>query len=108
MDGVFVAYHNTARMFGFQYVPIAEMEQRLYGPGHPDRGARIFEKCIGLLEAISNEIVACFPKQVSWHALPFLYYYSSPVPFTDSTLHCRNTEKFFEPEDLGYAVVRTC
>jgi len=22
MDGIFVAYHNTARLFGFQYLPL--------------------------------------------------------------------------------------
>jgi hypothetical protein len=22
MDGIFVAYHNTARVFGFQYLPL--------------------------------------------------------------------------------------
>jgi hypothetical protein len=22
MDGIFLAYHNTARMFGFQYLPL--------------------------------------------------------------------------------------
>lgn len=65
MDGVFIAYHNTARMFGFQYVPVAEMEQRLYGPGPPERGERVFEKCVGLMEVLVAQIVDCFPGQVS-------------------------------------------
>ncbi|KAF8492701.1 mitochondrial protein Pet127-domain-containing protein, partial [Gautieria morchelliformis] len=63
MDGVFVAYHNTARMFGFQYVPVAEMEERLYGPGPPGRGDRVFEKCVGLMEVLVAQIVECFPGQ---------------------------------------------
>ncbi len=63
MDGVFVAYHNTSRIFGFQYIPVTEMDARLFGG--EDRGDRVFEKCIGLLEAISNEIVGYFPRQVS-------------------------------------------
>ena len=33
MDGVIVAYHNTAEIFGFQYIPLADMERCIYGPG---------------------------------------------------------------------------
>ncbi|KAI8865902.1 Pet127-domain-containing protein [Ramicandelaber brevisporus] len=31
MDGVMVTYHNTARVFGFQYVSVDEMDARLNG-----------------------------------------------------------------------------
>lgn len=65
MDGIFVAYHNTARLFGFQYIPVREMEERLYGPGPPDRGPRIFEKCIRLMETLMEQIIGCFPGHVS-------------------------------------------
>ncbi|KAF8586284.1 Pet127-domain-containing protein, partial [Ramaria rubella] len=66
MDGVFVAYHNTARIFGFQYVPVKEMDERLYGPGPPERGDKVFEKCVGLMEELVSQIVTCFPgKSVS-------------------------------------------
>ncbi|KAG1718268.1 mitochondrial protein Pet127-domain-containing protein [Suillus lakei] len=71
MDGVFVAYHNTARVFGFQYVSLEEMDARLFGPdvkpagaldgdGTPTRGARVFEKCVKLLETVMDEIVGVF------------------------------------------------
>ncbi|KAJ7935565.1 mitochondrial protein Pet127-domain-containing protein [Mycena leptocephala] len=62
MDGVIVAYHNTARMFGFQYVSLEEMDQRLFGT-EPGVGDRVFQKCVGLLESIAPEIVQCFPNQ---------------------------------------------
>ncbi|TFK40597.1 mitochondrial protein Pet127-domain-containing protein [Crucibulum laeve] len=62
MDGVIVAYHNTARMFGFQYIPLTEMEERLYGPGE-GVGDRVFDKCVGMLENVMDEIVKCFPEQ---------------------------------------------
>ncbi|KAJ6512204.1 mitochondrial protein Pet127-domain-containing protein [Mycena vitilis] len=62
MDGVIVAYHNTARMFGFQYVSLDEMDQRLFGPD-PGTGDRVFHKCVSLLECIAPEIVQCFPDQ---------------------------------------------
>lgn len=61
MDGVFVAYHNTDEVFGFQYIPIEEMDMRLYG--HP-QGDRVFSHCINLLEAVFSEIITYFPKQV--------------------------------------------
>lgn len=62
MDGVFVAYHNTARLFGFQYISLEEMDMCLYGP--KGKGSRIFRKCIGMLEVIATEISGCFPEQV--------------------------------------------
>lgn len=33
MDGVIVAYHNTAEIFGFQYIPLDDMERCVYGAG---------------------------------------------------------------------------
>ncbi|KAF7291574.1 hypothetical protein HMN09_01248500 [Mycena chlorophos] len=62
MDGVIVAYHNTARTFGFQYIPLEEMDRCLFGT-EPTAGERIFQKCVALLEVISTEIVKCFPEQ---------------------------------------------
>ncbi|CAE6353018.1 unnamed protein product [Rhizoctonia solani] len=61
MDGVFVAYHNTSRMFGFQYVPLQEMDQRLFG-SH-EGGERVFKVCLGLLETVADTVVSCFPGQ---------------------------------------------
>ncbi|EMD39830.1 hypothetical protein CERSUDRAFT_92320 [Gelatoporia subvermispora B] len=61
MDGVFVAFHNTLKMFGFQYIPLQEMDERLFGT--PQAGNRVFEKCVELLEAICDEIILCFPNQ---------------------------------------------
>ncbi|KIK28182.1 hypothetical protein PISMIDRAFT_7693 [Pisolithus microcarpus 441] len=60
MDGVLVAYHNTARIFGFQYIPLEEMEARLYGPGD---GSRVFDKCLRLLECILKEVVGVYGQQ---------------------------------------------
>jgi hypothetical protein len=62
MDGVMVAYHNTARIFGFQYIPLEEMDERLYG--NKLAGPIIFEKCVGLLQLITDEITQLFPEQV--------------------------------------------
>lgn len=65
MDGVFVAYHNTERMFGFQYVSLEEMDNYLYGKGHENVGERVFNKCVGLMEAIADRAVGLFPGEVS-------------------------------------------
>ena len=61
MDGVLVAYHNTARIFGFQYIPLEEMEARLYGTGD---GARVFTKCLRLLECVLKEVVGVYGRRV--------------------------------------------
>ena len=57
MDGVLVAYHNTARIFGFQYVSLKEMEERLYSPGN---GTRVFNKCVSLLERVLSDTVSIY------------------------------------------------
>ena len=62
MDGVFVTYHNTAQIFGFQYVPLTEMDERLYG--NKRAGQQIFERCLRMLEIINTEITSHFPEQV--------------------------------------------
>jgi len=62
MDGVMVAYHNTEQIFGFQYIPLLEMDERLFGP-EEGIGDKVFNKCIGLLEAILPEAAACYPEQ---------------------------------------------
>jgi hypothetical protein len=64
MDGVIVAYHNTQTLFGFQYLPLAEMDERLFGPGE-GIGDKVFTKCIGLMEKVMDEVVSCFGRQVS-------------------------------------------
>lgn len=64
MDGVLVAYHNTERIFGFQYISLDEMDERIYGPV-PGMGEKVFKKSINLLEAILEEATKCYPEQVS-------------------------------------------
>ncbi|KAG9103870.1 hypothetical protein FRC06_007399 [Ceratobasidium sp. 370] len=59
MDGVFVLYHNTSRIFGFQYLPLKEMDERLFG-GH-ESGERAFRACLGFLEVIAENVTSCFP-----------------------------------------------
>jgi len=86
MDGVMVAYHNTERIFGFQYIPLLEMDERLFGP-EEGIGDRVFDKCIGLLEAILPEAAACYPEQVRGLLVPFLH--TDGVVISRSGAHSR-------------------
>ncbi|GAA5914716.1 hypothetical protein JCM6882_002721 [Rhodosporidiobolus microsporus] len=69
MDGVLVAYHSTARFFGFQYVPISEMDAALFGNSHT--GEQVFKLALGVLEHVLREAAECFPGEsvnVTWAA----------------------------------------
>ncbi|KAI0657392.1 mitochondrial protein Pet127-domain-containing protein [Cubamyces menziesii] len=61
MDGVLVAYHNTARIFGFQYISLREMDRCLFG--REDAGDRVFLRCVALMEILYEHITNCFPRQ---------------------------------------------
>eukprot|EP00434_Breviolum_minutum_P037293 symbB.v1.2.033064.t1/scaffold4054.1/size45513/2 len=52
MDGVIVAYHNTAEIFGFQYIPLDDMERCVYGGTEAADVA--FDLCSQLLEKIMD------------------------------------------------------
>ena len=62
MAGIFVAYHNTARIFGFQYISLLEMDRCLFG--RRGAGKEVFLRCIWLMEMLYKHITACFPKKV--------------------------------------------
>lgn len=59
-----VTYHNTERIFGFQYISLDEMDERLFGPT-VGLGNKVFHHCVSLLEEIIEEASLCFPEQVS-------------------------------------------
>jgi len=73
MDGAIVAYHNTARLFGFQYIPLDEIDTCLFGG--KGRGDRVFQKCVGLLEEVADEITGVFPDQVRRIVLALYSYF---------------------------------
>lgn len=73
MDGVIVAYHNTERIFGFQYIPLLEMDERLFGP-EEGLGEKVFDKCIGLLEVILPVAASCYPEQVCVLPIHVVFY----------------------------------
>ena len=64
MDGIFVAFHNTQRIFGFQYISLEEMDQSLHGQLDTTVGDQEFKLSLDLLNKILNEATAKFPEQV--------------------------------------------
>lgn len=60
MDGIFVAYHNTARVFGFQYIPREELDYRIYG--NSQTGDAAFNLLLQIYERILEAIVPLYPK----------------------------------------------
>jgi hypothetical protein len=61
MDGVFVAYHNTEEMFGFEYLPLETMEQDVFGNAIVPK--QQFEMSISLIEKVIESVTYFLPKQ---------------------------------------------
>ena len=69
MDGIFVAYHNTERIFGFQYVSLPELDFALHGQEETVLGDQEFKISLDLLNKVLNRATEKYPGQVS----PFMY-----------------------------------
>lgn len=63
MDGIFVAYHNITRMFGFQYIPLSEMDSVLHGQEDPCLGDQEFRYSIKFMEEIFNMATEKYPQK---------------------------------------------
>lgn len=63
MDGIFVAFHNIERIFGFQYVPLSEMDYALHGQSDTDLGDQEFQYSVKLWNKILDKATAKYPKQ---------------------------------------------
>jgi hypothetical protein len=63
MNGIFVAYHNVERIFGFQYVSMAEMDKALHGQSDPTLGDQEFRASLDLMNEVLNKATAKFPEQ---------------------------------------------
>lgn len=74
MDGIFLAYHNTSQIFGFQYMSTADMEVGLFGKKNAGVGENVFRTCLALLEKTLEVIGKHFPEQVRYchiHSIGF-------------------------------------
>ncbi|KAI0024446.1 mitochondrial protein Pet127-domain-containing protein [Xylariomycetidae sp. FL0641] len=88
MDGIFVAFHNTQRIFGFQYIPLTEMDQALHGPSGTTIGNKEFKLSLGLLNDLMNRATKMFPEsslrmhfetRPSASGPPYMYVFAKPV-----------------------------
>jgi hypothetical protein len=62
MAGIFVAYHNVQRMFGFQYLPLHEMDLALHGQTDPCLGDQEFKASLELLNIVLEKATTRFPE----------------------------------------------
>lgn len=116
MDGIFVAFHNIERIFGFQYISLPEMDQALHGQSDTSLGDREFQLSLSLWNKILDRATAKYPQRsLRFHfetrdnATPNMYVFAEPV--TDDEVHAiqtKNKEKVdayhrrllnLEPED---------
>ncbi|KAI1377303.1 Pet127-domain-containing protein [Hypoxylon crocopeplum] len=112
MDGIFVAFHNTQRIFGFQYIPLSEMDLALHGTSNTTLGHREFKVSLKLLNDIFDRATNKFPEQsLRMHfetrtsvSAPFMYIFAKPVSQDDidevQTASKKSIEAF-ENEILG-------
>lgn len=63
MDGIFVAYHNITRIFGFQYISLEELDIALHGQPNQTLGDQEFKVTIKLLNEVFDEATRAFPEQ---------------------------------------------
>ncbi|KAL4926479.1 Pet127 family protein [Aspergillus undulatus] len=63
MDGIFVAFHNVERIFGFQYISLPEMDLALHGQRETVLGHAEFRFSLKLWNKILNKATAKYPKR---------------------------------------------
>ena len=63
MDGIFIAYHNVERIFGFQYASVQEMDRALHGQVDPCLGNQEFKASLNLMNKVLDKATAKFPEQ---------------------------------------------
>jgi hypothetical protein len=86
MDGIFVAFHNIQRIFGFQYISLPEMDLTLHGQSDTTLGDKEYHFSLGLWNNILNKATAKYPqKSIRFHfetrdaSPPFMYIFAEPV-----------------------------
>jgi hypothetical protein len=74
MDGIFVAYHTTSTIQGFQYISVDEMDKSLFG--NSKMGEAAFGLNVSVLEKVFEAATGLFPKQVRF--VSFLFFLLEP------------------------------
>ncbi|KAF2750254.1 Pet127-domain-containing protein [Sporormia fimetaria CBS 119925] len=86
MDGIFVAFHNIDRIFGFQYMPLSDMDLVLHGQTDTCLGDQEFKMSINLLDELLQRATKEFPEttirlhfESSQGAQPYMYIFAEPM-----------------------------
>ncbi|KAF1957363.1 Pet127-domain-containing protein [Byssothecium circinans] len=86
MDGIFVAYHNIERIFGFQYLSISDMDLVLHGQTDTCLGDQEFKFSVRLLDELLQKATEKFPEQtlrLHFHTRgersQFMYIFAEPM-----------------------------
>lgn len=91
MDGIFVAYHNVERIFGFQYISLPEIDNTIHGTTDTTLGDSEFKLSVDLLNKALDRATARFPgKSLRLHfetrgnvETPFMYIFAEPMEEED-------------------------
>jgi hypothetical protein len=86
MDGIFVAFHNTQRIFGFQYISLPEMDLAIHGSQDTSIGDREFKLSLHLLNKVLDKATKKWPERsLRLHfetrkaQTQFMYIFAKPV-----------------------------
>ena len=71
MDGIFVAFHNIERIFGFQYISLDEMDSTIHGQWDTSIGDQEFVLSLDLLNKILDRATQRYPQTVSHYHILF-------------------------------------
>ncbi|KAK0383575.1 hypothetical protein NLU13_9486 [Sarocladium strictum] len=90
MDGIFCAYHNTQRIFGFQYIPLPEMDLCLHGTYSKRIGDEEFRASLAMFNALLDRGTKRWPgRTLRLHVetrdtvIPLMYFFIEPVSEQD-------------------------
>jgi hypothetical protein len=93
MDGIFVAFHNVERIFGFQYVSLPELDLHLHGQSDTTLGDQEFKISLSMLEEVFERATKIYPEQsLRFHfetrntTTPLMYIFAEPVNEEDIRL----------------------
>ena len=90
MDGIFVAFHNIERIFGFQYISLPEMDDTLHGQRDTSIGDQEFRLSLDLMNKILDRAIKKFPETVGRGSFVFIH-----------LAHCLQSIRiFFETRDV--------
>lgn len=92
MDGIFVAFHNTERIFGFQYISLPEMDLALHGTEDTTLGDSEFKLSLSLMNKALDRATQKFPEKSlrlffetrgMKEGTPYMYIFAEPIDEDD-------------------------